>query len=108
MPSVRLACWLHSPDALPSRGNPAPGLLSFPRPGATLALDFPWRGSATRELFAQLDAVVRSNNGAIYPAKDAHMKGADFRRAYPAWETLERLRDPQLKSLLWQRVTEDS
>ena len=86
----------------------SPGLLSFPRPGATLALDFPWRGSATRELFAQLDAVVRSNNGAIYPAKDAHMKGADFRRAYPAWETLERLRDPQLKSLLWQRVSEDS
>ncbi|MCZ6831092.1 MAG: FAD-binding oxidoreductase [Gammaproteobacteria bacterium] len=86
----------------------SPGLMSFPRPGVTLALDFPWRGSATLELFAQLDAVVGSNDGAIYPAKDAHMQGADFRRAYPAWETVERLRDPRLKSLLWQRVTEDS
>ena len=57
------------------------------------------------DLFQQLDAVVSSNNGAIYPAKDAHMSGADFRRAYPAWETVERMRDPQLKSLFWQRVT---
>ena len=86
---------------------PSPGLLSFPRPGVTLALDFPWRGRATEALFAQLDAVVRSNDGAVYPAKDAHMQAGDFRRAYPAWETVERLRDPLLNSLLWQRVTGD-
>jgi len=83
----------------------SPGLLSFPRPGATLALDFPWRGSQTLDLFKRLDAVVAASGGAIYPAKDAHMSGADFRRAYPAWEQLEQLRDPALNSLFWQRVT---
>jgi len=84
----------------------SPGLLSFPRPGATLALDFPWRGERTLDLFKHLDAVVAAVGGAIYPAKDAHMTGADFRRAYPAWETLENYRDPRLKSLFWERVTE--
>lgn len=86
----------------------SPGLLSFPRPGATLALDFPWRDHVTLDLFKRLDEIVASCEGALYPAKDAHMSGADFRRAYPAWETLEKYRDPALKSLLWQRVTEDS
>jgi FAD/FMN-containing dehydrogenase len=85
----------------------SPGLLSFPRAGATLALDFPWRGAPTQALFRELDAVVASANGAIYPAKDALMSGADFRRAYPAWQSLENFRDPGLKSLFWQRVTEE-
>jgi FAD/FMN-containing dehydrogenase len=85
----------------------SPGLLSFPRRGASLALDFPWRDSTTVALFKRLDAVVASCGGAIYPAKDAHMSGADFRRAYPAWEVVEQHRDPQLKSLFWQRVMED-
>ena len=84
----------------------SPGLLSFPRPGASLALDFPWRGKTTIDLFKELDAVVASSGGALYPAKDAHMSGADFRRAYPAWETLEELRDPRFNSRFWQRVTE--
>ena len=41
----------------------------------------------------------------LYPAKDAHMTGVDFRRAYPAWEKVEVLRDPALNSRFWQRVT---
>jgi len=86
----------------------SPGLLSFPRPGATLALDFPWRGGPTLELFRRLDDIVADCDGAIYPAKDAHMSGADFRRAYPAWEKLEEYRDPALKSRFWERVTEDA
>jgi len=86
----------------------SPGLLSFPRPGATLALDFPWRGSRTRDVFKRLEAVGASREGAIYPAKDAHMSGVEFRRAYPAWEQLEQLRDPALNSLFWQRVTGSS
>jgi hypothetical protein len=43
--------------------------------------------------------------GRLYPAKDAHMSGEDFRRSYPAWERLEALRDPALLSRLWKRVT---
>ncbi len=83
----------------------SPGLLSFPRPGVTLALDFPNQRHRTEGLFQRLDAIVREADGRIYPAKDAHMNAADFRRAYPQWEELDSLRDPGLNSRFWQRVT---
>jgi FAD/FMN-containing dehydrogenase len=83
---------------------PSPGLLSFPLPGTSLALDFPQKIDLTL-LFARLDAVVRESGGRLYPAKDAHMSGSDFRQAYPAWEQLEALRDPALMSRFWKRVT---
>lgn len=85
---------------------PSPGLLSFPQPGTTLALDFPQGDRLQKTLFPRLDAIVREAGGRLYPAKDAHMSGEDFRRAYPAWEELERLRDPVLMSRFWQRVTQ--
>ena len=83
----------------------SPGLMSFPRPGVTLALDFPQRGALERGLLKRLDAIVREAGGHLYPAKDAHMGGEDFRRSYPAWEQVEALRDPALCSRFWQRVT---
>lgn len=82
----------------------SPGLLSFPRPGVTLALDFPNNSSLEEGLFRRLDAIVREANGRLYPAKDAHMQAEDFRRAYPRWEQLEALRDPALCSRFWQRM----
>lgn len=82
----------------------SPGLLSFPIPGITLALDFPQQGEATSNLFGQLDSIVREAGGRLYPAKDAHMSGKDFRSAYPDWQKLESLRDPALLSRFWQRV----
>jgi len=82
----------------------SPGWLSFPQPGTTLALDFPQKKYLVTKLFPQLDAIVREANGRLYPAKDAHMSGEDFRRTYPAWEQLEKLRDPALYSHFWQRV----
>ena len=84
---------------------PSPGLLSFPLPGASLALDFPQHDARNARLFASLDAIVREAGGRLYPAKDAHMRGDDFRAAYPAWETLEAMRDPALMSRFWQRTT---
>lgn len=84
---------------------PSPGMLSFPRPGTTLALDFPQSDRLHTELFPRLDAIVREAHGRLYPAKDAHWSGADFRRAYPEWVQLEALRDPALQSRFWQRVT---
>ena len=36
----------------------SPGLLSFPRAGATLALDFPFRKVPTLALLSRLDAIV--------------------------------------------------
>jgi len=83
----------------------SPGLLSFPLPGASLALDFPQKQGLV-PLFLRLDRIVHEAGGRLYPAKDAHMSGADFRRAYPAWEQLEALRDPSLNSHFWKRVTE--
>ncbi|EJM70718.1 FAD/FMN-dependent dehydrogenase [Pseudomonas sp. GM50] len=83
----------------------SPGLLSFPLSGTSLALDFPQR-SNLKELFSHLDQIVRQSGGRLYPAKDAHMSGKDFRQAYPEWERLESMRDPSLISRFWQRVTE--
>lgn len=83
----------------------SPGLLSFPAPGTTLALDFPQSKRLNARLFPRLDAIVREAGGRFYPAKDAHMSGEDFRRGYPDWERLEALRDPALNSRFWIRVT---
>lgn len=84
----------------------SPGLLSFPGPGTTLALDFPHSTLLTASLFPKLDAIVREAGGRIYPAKDAHIGGEDFRRGYPAWEKIEAVRDPALMSRFWERVTQ--
>lgn len=83
----------------------SPGLLSFPLQGTSLALDFP-NTAELAALFIRLDAIVHEAGGRLYPAKDAHMSGSDFRLAYPAWEQLEVLRDPSLMSRFWKRVTE--
>jgi len=85
---------------------PSPGLLSFPRPGTTLALDFPQTEQLTTTLFPRLDAILREMGGRIYPAKDAHISGEDFRRSFPAWTQVEALRDPALMSRFWKRVTQ--
>lgn len=83
----------------------SPGLLSFPLPGTTLALDFPQSAKLERGLFQRLDTIVHQSGGRLYPAKDAHMSATHFKAAYPTWERLEALRDPALNSLFWQRVT---
>ncbi len=87
--------------------KPSPGLLSFPLPGVSLALDFPQREKLNAKLFARLDAIVHEGGGRLYPAKDAHMRGGDFRNAYPAWTQVEALRDPLLLSRFWRRVMRD-
>ncbi len=83
----------------------SPGLLSFPRAGTTLALDFPHAADLTH-IFKRLDAIVREAGGRLYPAKDAHMSADDFQRGYPAWQQVEALRDPVLQSRFWQRVSQ--
>lgn len=84
------------------------GLLSFPRPGATLALDFPFRGEPTLALLDRLDRVVMDAGGGVYPAKDARMSGAVFRRTFPEWRKLESMRDPRVMSAFWGRVMADA
>ena len=84
----------------------SPGLLSFPREGITLALDFPNRGPRVRRLFDELDAIVGSAGGRLYPAKDARMPGALFRSGYPLWREFAQFIDPACSSSFWRRVTE--
>lgn len=83
----------------------SPGLLSFPRPGITLALDFPNRGPKTFALLERLDEVTRQAGGAVYPAKDARMSPESFRAYYPQWEQLKPFIDPRFSSSFWRRVT---
>jgi FAD/FMN-containing dehydrogenase len=82
----------------------SPGLLSFPLAGTSLALDFPQHEARNNRLFATLDGIVREAGGRLYPAKDAHMSGADFRAAYPQWQQLEAHRDPAMLSRFWERM----
>lgn len=84
---------------------PSPGLLSFPRPGITLALDVRHRGESTLRALDDCDALVRTAGGAVYPAKDARMAGESFRSFFPRWQELERSRDPAFSSSFWRRVT---
>ncbi|RMC33659.1 FAD-binding oxidoreductase [Paracoccus alkanivorans] len=84
------------------------GLLSFPRPGVTLALDIPDRGARSLELMADLDRVVMEAGGAIYPAKDARMDPAVFRQGFPRWQEFETYRDPGFSSGFWRRVMEEN
>lgn len=85
---------------------PSPGLLSFPRPGVTFALDFPMKGAATLELMARLEAIVIEAQGAIYPAKDARMSPRAFRASFPRLAEFEPYVDPAFSSGLWRRVRE--
>ena len=82
----------------------APGLLSFARPGVTLALDFPNRGAATLALFERLDEVVAQAGGALYPAKDARMPRQLFEQGYPRWREFAAYRDPGIDSAFARRV----
>lgn len=86
----------------------SPGLLSFPMPGATLALDFPNKGVSTRRLLDRLNEVVLNAGGRLYPAKDATMSASAFRAGYPEWKKVDALRDPAMMSDFWRRVTEEA
>lgn len=83
----------------------SPGLMSFPRPGITLNLDFPNRGKQTRELLRALDTIVCKAGGAVYPAKDACMTPESFQTYFPEWKAFSEFIDPAFSSTFWRRVT---
>jgi L-gulonolactone oxidase len=85
--------------------KPSPGMLSFPMPGTTLALDFANRGTSTLALMDRLDAIVREAEGRLYPAKDGRIPAAMFHAGYPGWENFTRHVDPGFSSSFWRRVT---
>ena len=83
--------------------TPPAGLLSFPRPGLTLAMDFPRRGRIL-QLLDKLDELVSAAGGAVYPAKDARMRREMFRKFFPQWRELESFRDSAICSAFWERM----
>ncbi len=82
------------------------GLLSFPMPGITLALDFPNRSDDTLKLLERLDAIVLESGGRLYPAKDARMSAKLFRAGYPKLDEFLKFCDPNISSLFAKRVIE--
>jgi FAD/FMN-containing dehydrogenase len=82
----------------------SPGLMSFARPGVTLALDFPNRNERTYRLFERLDSIVMEARGAIYPAKDARMPRALFEAGYPYLNEFLKFRDPGISSGFSRRL----
>jgi FAD/FMN-containing dehydrogenase len=83
-------------------GPSGKGPLSFPQPGASLALDIPIHGRGAeeriRQLVASLNEFVIDHGGRIYLAKDAFTSPEHFRRMYPRleeWEALRREWDPE-------------
>ncbi len=82
----------------------SPGMLSFPRKGVTLALDFANDGDPTLKLMQNLDQIVSNAGGALYPAKDARMSPELFRRSFPRLGEFEKWIDPRFSSSFWRRV----
>jgi hypothetical protein len=86
-------------------GNRQPvGMLSFPQPGVTLALDFPNHGERTHKLLERLDAIVHEAKGRIYLAKDARMPRELFEAGYPRLAEFMKYRDPGISSGLSRRL----
>jgi FAD/FMN-containing dehydrogenase len=82
----------------------SPGMMSFPMPGITLALDFPIRREVSFALLDRLAAITAEFGGRMYPAKDACMSAAHFQQFYPQWEQWAVYIDPSFSSSFWQRV----
>ncbi len=80
------------------------GMLSFPMPGVTLAVDVPNTGEHTLRLFSRLHAIVSEAAGRVYPAKDACMPRELFERGYQRLHDFLRYRDPGISSALSRRL----
>ncbi len=85
--------------------SPPQGVMSFPMPGVTVALDIPAPNDRDRRALDRADAMVADVGGRVYPAKDARMSSVMFKRFFPQWEQLEAARDPLISSSFWRRVT---
>jgi decaprenylphospho-beta-D-ribofuranose 2-oxidase len=76
------------------RFGPAdPGMLSFPLPGWTLALDFPARHRGLAALLGALDRLVIDAGGRVYLAKDSRVPASALARMYPRLPEFAELRE---------------
>ncbi|TPQ31977.1 oxidoreductase [Bradyrhizobium guangdongense] len=87
------------------------GIMSFPLPGYTLALDFPMTGSIL-DFLDELDRLVVAAGGRLYLAKDARQSRATFEAGYPDLQRFKAIRaslDPsgKIRSKLSQRLFDE-
>ena len=94
-----------NPDQAATENRVINSILSFPRKGFTLALDFANRGDATFVLLDSLEQKVRDAGGALYPAKDARMSREAFLRSSPRIAEFIPFIDPAFSSSFWRRVS---
>ena len=80
-------------------GHEGQGLLSFPKPGISIALDIPVRDN-TQELVDTLNKHLIDEGGRIYLTKDAFTRPEHFEAMEPRLPEFQRIRrqwDPELK-----------
>jgi FAD/FMN-containing dehydrogenase len=88
-------------------GRGGKGMLSFPMPGITIALDLPLRGDRTQRLVDALNEVVIAAGGRIYLAKDILTRPEHFVAMEPrldAWNQIRREWDPAGRIVTAQSV----
>ena len=85
----------------------SPGMLSFPRHGITLAIDFAMKGREVLDVLNITDEIVKDAGGVIYPGKDARMSAENFKIFYPQSKEFIEYIDPKFSSSFWRRVMAD-
>jgi len=79
-------------------GPASRGLLSFPMPGHTLALDLPNTGADLIADLHRIDDIVLRSGGRVYLAKDSCMRPESFAAMYPELDRFREIKskiDPQ-------------
>jgi decaprenylphospho-beta-D-ribofuranose 2-oxidase len=81
-------------------GAEGKGMLSFPRPGMSIAMDFPVHKTKTPALVDRLNELVIAEGGRIYLTKDTFTRAEHFRAMEPrldAFNAVRRKWDPEVR-----------
>jgi FAD binding domain len=84
----------------------SPGLLSFPREGITLAMDFPNSNKNLGLFLAEALKIIYKHKGIVYPAKDTHLNQFLFHQSFENIDEFKKNQDPNFYSDFWRRVND--